>query len=141
MAGQNRFGRLKRVALLPFALGLSLAFQNCGPTEVKMAGGMEQQLSIAPGTAEQVESMYQSVFGRLPSAAELSQYMSLLASGISEAQLRSQLAQSQEARSNVSNALQENFGTVNPLLLSSYTSLLGSSMSYSQLLSLLQSAR
>lgn len=135
MFGFTRTTSMLKMSLLPIAAGFLLTFQNCAPAEVQLSGDMNTgaQLSIAPDTSNQISSIFDTVFGRLPTLAELAQYGSLLNSGSSAAQIRSQLAQSSEAKSNIENLLTQYLGSANPTVVSSWQSLLGKNYSIDQI--------
>ena len=131
-----------KMSLLPLAAGFILTFQNCAPTEVQLSGDMNAgaQLSIAPDTNNQIAAIFSTVFGRLPSLAELAQYGAMLNSGASTSQIRSQLAQSSEAKSNIQNLLSQYLGSsaATSNAITSWQTLLGSSFSISQIESLIK---
>jgi hypothetical protein len=111
-----------KLVCLSFATGLVLSFQNCAPAQVELNGGVQTsaQLSVAPGTSEEIEGIFKTVLGRLPTAAELAQYASLLSSGMSSSQLQSLLAGSSTTSSSISALLQQYFGTTSPAMVSTY---------------------
>jgi hypothetical protein len=117
---------MMKMILIPLLLGLVLSFQNCGPTQVELGGGVatSAQLSVAPGTSEEIEGIFQSVLGRLPTAAELAQYTSLFSSGMSLSQLQTMLAGSSTTTSSLTTLLQSYFGNVSPATVSSYQNLI-----------------
>lgn len=118
-----------KMILLPLLAGLILTFQNCAPAQVEVGGGVSTtaQLSVAPGTSAEVEAIFQTVLGRLPTATELAQYASLLAAGMSSADLTSLLAGSSTTSSSIADLLKKYLGTSNTATVSYYQDLVKNS--------------
>ena len=89
---QSIIRRVLMASTLSFTI---LCFQNCGGGgnlgSVQTTGSQAVSIGIDPNLANEIQSLFSSLFGRAPTAAEMNTYSSVLSSGTTLAQVRASL--------------------------------------------------
>lgn len=119
---------------------LTLALQACGsPPKINPAGAPNPQLQLGIDTAlaAQINQLFSSIFGRQPTPDELRTYGEMIASGISQIDLRQFLAGTEEARRRVEAELQNFFGTIDQQKVQLWLNALANGASLEQLIGML----